>query len=248
MSKNKIKELIKNNNYNFVHRKSTSSTMNEAKKFLNEHNENCIIISDKQTDGKGRRGNVWHSPKGNIYCSISFNNLNQLKDHYLYSMLISLTIKSSLEQYNSEHISFKWPNDILYKGKKIAGIISEIIQIGKVKNYLIMGFGININSSPTIENYPTSHANIFSDIENIDKFLFSFFEIFFFYSSLLISNKDVLVSFFKQSLIFLNEYIEIETSQKIFKYGIFRGINNDGSLILEINSKFENIYNGSIKL
>ena len=73
MSYEKIKRITANNQYEFVYKKKCKSTMLDLKELYNIKNKNYIIISEEQTNGIGRRGNIWHSPKGNIYCSINFN-------------------------------------------------------------------------------------------------------------------------------------------------------------------------------
>ena len=123
MTYKKIIKLANENKYEFVHIKETSSTMKDVKNFLNINNKNCIILSDTQTAGKGQRGNFWHSPKGNVYCSISFDNFLKLNEQFLYSVLISVTIKETLDNFNAKNIKFKWPNDILHNKKKFSGMI-----------------------------------------------------------------------------------------------------------------------------
>ena len=180
MIENKIKKIAKNNKYDFIHVDSTASTMLDVKKFLNTNNRNCIFLANKQTDGIGRRGNSWHSPRGNLYCSMSINNFLEIKDHFLYSILVCVSIKMVLEKFGVKKIKFKWPNDIFYENQKIGGMISEIIKMGKSDKYMIVGFGMNIVSSPEIKEYPTNYLKSFCGIQNINDFLEPFFEFFFF--------------------------------------------------------------------
>ena len=64
------KEILRNNNCSFYHLESTNSTMEESRKILKNTKSNFVVLADQQIHGKGRRGNHWHSPLGNIYCSI----------------------------------------------------------------------------------------------------------------------------------------------------------------------------------
>ena len=165
MTLKKIKEIIKENKYEFIHTKSTPSTMINVKNFLNIENKNCIVLSDQQTAGKGRRGNLWHSPKGNIYCSISFNNSLDLKNHFLYSILAVVSIKMALEKFNAKNIKFKWPNDIFFENKKFSGVILETHKIINDKTYMIVGIGINIDSCPKVLEYPTTYVKSFCKLK-----------------------------------------------------------------------------------
>ena len=121
MPNKKINSIIEKNNYKFFHTKSTTSTMNDVRDYLSSNDQNCIFLSDKQSKGRGRRGSTWHSPVGNIYCSIGFKNFLAIKDHFLYSILITVTIKEALEKFDIDKIKFKWPNDVYFENKKFAG-------------------------------------------------------------------------------------------------------------------------------
>ena len=77
------------------------------------------FLANQQTDGIGRRGSYWHSPSGNFYCSISIDNFLEIKDHFLYSILVCVSIKMVLEKFGVKKIKFKWPNDIFYEKKKL---------------------------------------------------------------------------------------------------------------------------------
>ena len=243
-----LSDIIYKNGYKFFHMKTTNSTMYELRKYLSDKNKNCIILSDAQTDGKGRRGNIWESPIGNIYCSISFKNFVQSKDHFLFSILLSVSIKQSLDVFNAREIKFKWPNDLIQEKKKFGGMILETFNIDKLDKYILVGFGININSSPIIKNYKTTHAKLFCDIKNLDEFLIVFFKILFLNLSCMKKNHYNLIDYFKKFLMFDNQIIDLLLPNHNNITGICRGINTDGSLRLELNGKIENIYNGSIRL
>lgn len=245
---NKELEIIaKNNEYDFIHIQETNSTMNDVKNYLKDNNGNCIIISDTQTAGKGRRGNLWISPKGNLYCSLSFYNFLSIKDHYLYNVLISVSIKKALEKFNIKNIKFKWPNDILHKKSKFCGMISETFMNENSKSYIIIGFGINIISAPKIKNYSTTYVKSFCDLFVNDDFLLIFFHsLFDNLKKLKNFESKNLVNFFRDSLMFKNEYIEIKLPNNNITGGIFEDINTDGSLRLKTKNNTINIYNGSI--
>ena len=249
MSFNKIEEISKSNNYEFININSTLSTMIDAKKYLEKNNSNCIILANEQIAGKGRRGNHWHSPKGNIYSSITFNNCLKKNEFFLFNIIIALSIKLALKEFKARNIYFKWPNDIFYKNKKFCGIIAETYQTKHTKNFIISGIGINMISSPTIKEHKTTYVRSFCKIINITDFMELFLEILFLnLNYLLLRKKKYLIDQFSDSLMFLGEEISLKLDDKSIISGFFLGINPDGSLILKNNKKVENIYNGSIIL
>ena len=148
MDFNKIKNILKNNNYEFIHFNTTTSTMYEAKLHLEKFQSNVVVIADEQTRGRGRRGNKWISPAGNIYCSIALNNKIPVKEYFLFSVLTAISIKLTLENLGVNKVNFKWPNDIFFENKKFGGIILESYKSAKNNKYVIIGIGINFLSSP----------------------------------------------------------------------------------------------------
>jgi BirA family biotin operon repressor/biotin-[acetyl-CoA-carboxylase] ligase len=249
MFQKKIENILQKHDYEFFHTKTTKSTMQDVRNYLKDYKENCFYLSDQQSKGKGQRGSNWYSPPGNIYCSISFDNFLDIKEHFLFSVLISLSIKMSLEKFNAKNIYFKWPNDIFYKKNKFAGMISEIININEKKSYIIVGFGINFISAPQLKNYQATYIKSFCNLKSINDFLLVFIKILF--SNLQVlkkGKKNKLMEVFSKSLMFIDKKVTIVFSNSSSQDGIFRGVNDDGSLKLETEYKIENIYNGSIKL
>ena len=249
MSLDKIKNLVSLNGYEFININSTSSTMDEAKKYLKKNNKNCIILANHQTKGRGRRNNLWESPYGNIYCSISFNNFLKVEENFLFSVLVAVSIKQSLENFKAKNIKFKWPNDIYHKNKKFAGIIAETFQVSNLKKFIVLGFGININSSPKIKNYPTTFVNSFCKFNDFYDYLLIYFRLIFINLNNLISNKSRnLINEYKKNLLFLNTKIKVKLNDNSLLIGKFIGINNNGALILKKDNEIIKLYNGSIIL
>ena len=120
------------------------------------------------------------SLKGNLFGSLFF----PLKDNYPafneFSIINPVIVSNVIENYCKKgNISIKWPNDIFLNGKKICGILQEVITLNS-KKFLIIGIGINIISNPKINNKYRA-TNIFSETkikppikEIIDKIIFSY--------------------------------------------------------------------------
>ena len=249
MSFEKIKKIAANNQYEFVYKKKCKSTMLDLKELYNIKNKNYIIISEEQTNGIGRRGNIWHSPKGNIYCSMNFNGKIKIKDFFLFNILIATSIKKVLEKFKLDNILFKWPNDIFFKKQKFCGIISETYTNSKNETCIISGFGINIYNSPKINEYPTTFISSFYKEIEISFFLHEIFRILFLNLKKLFSGNDKkIIDYFNKNLMFLNKNVKIITENKKIITGKLLGINNRGSLMLKSNNKILNLYSGSIVL
>ena len=111
----------------------------------NEINNGCIW-AEIQTNGRGTHGKKWISKKGNFFTTIFFNLKNNFPPFDEFSIINPVIISKVIKNLYKEHkISVKWPNDIFINGKKVCGILQELITHNN-KKFLIIGVGININS------------------------------------------------------------------------------------------------------
>ncbi len=140
--------------------KSVTSTNDVAIKKIRQGFLSGIIISKKQTRGRGRYGNKWISIKDNLFMSVFFN----LKKNKSLKKLTSSTCKivqKSLFKLIKTKVKIKKPNDLLINEKKLCGILQETI-FYKSKKFAILGIGINVDRSPIIVNYPTTYVNLYT--------------------------------------------------------------------------------------
>jgi len=240
-----VEKILKENKNIFIHINSTDSTMKESKSYIDKLDSNFVIISDEQTNGKGRMGNKWISPLGNIYCSIALKFSLSIEEHFFFSILTLISIKKTLSKFGSKDIFFKWPNDVLFQNKKFGGILLESYQNNKNKKFIIIGMGLNFISSPIVDNYQTTYIKNFSSIDNKYIFLENFFITFFYNWNNFLTEKKKLYNFYKKSLILLGKKIKIKTDNQILS-GVFKDINYDGSIILDIDNEIKHIYSGNI--
>ena len=130
-----------------------------------------IVVSDVQINGRGRHGNYWISNKGNVFCSIykKVKNHKDILNAQFNSLKIIVKFLKKIG-VNKKKIKIKQPNDILIDNKKICGILVESTKYKK-NLYLIVGIGLNLISSPKIENYRTTFLNKYVK-KKINKFEF----------------------------------------------------------------------------
>jgi len=240
MNSEYIKKILQKNNVIFLHLSSVNSTMQEIKKI--RKNKNIFLIADEQKNGIGRRGNSWESPPGNIYFSISLKYDLNLKDHFIYNAAIVLSIVNVLNTISNDDIKIKWPNDILINFKKISGVMSEIYQKNQI-NYINIGVGINFISSPKLNEYKTTHVYEINNTIDKNKLIYDIVKNFFSQINLIHNEKfDIIINDFKSKLLYLGKKINLEHENKSKISGIFEDINNDGSILLNINGLKHNIY------
>jgi len=108
--------------------------------------EITIVRAAYQAKGKGRLGREWISPKNKgLYFSILLRPKKNLKVLPLLGMMMALACVRALE--GKLAVKIKWPNDLLVGNKKIGGILLEAGSSCEVADFVVIGLGININST-----------------------------------------------------------------------------------------------------
>lgn len=113
--------------------------------------EGTVIQAMIQTAGRGRQGNQWISPLGNLYMSFILRPMCMPDLAGQLSFVIGLALSAAMDPYvTADHKkTLKWPNDILIDGKKCAGILLESsLSSGGMVESLVVGMGVNIHAAP----------------------------------------------------------------------------------------------------
>ncbi|WP_261816239.1 bifunctional biotin--[acetyl-CoA-carboxylase] ligase/biotin operon repressor BirA [Vibrio gallicus] len=111
-----------------------------------------VCVAEYQTNGRGRRGRQWVSPYGsNIYYSMYWRLEAGLQAAMGISLVIGIALTEALEELGIEGCKLKWPNDVYHNQKKLAGILVELSgQAGDAAN-LIIGVGVNVAMPEGVE-------------------------------------------------------------------------------------------------
>jgi BirA family transcriptional regulator, biotin operon repressor / biotin---[acetyl-CoA-carboxylase] ligase len=138
------------------------------------HDANPLwITAREQTAGRGRRGNTWISPAGNLYATLSLFDPASPKDAPQLSFVAGLAVHDAIRDCapaSGEQTTLKWPNDVLCGGKKVAGILIEghALPSGLA---VAIGIGVNCEHHPPHTSYPaTDLAAAGSDVSADDLF------------------------------------------------------------------------------
>ena len=124
-----------------------SSTQDEAKRIFLSSPSGSVVWADRQVAGRGRLGRRWHSPRGaGLYFSIILKE-PLAQPLPLYGLATALGLAEVLEKVTNLTFNVKWPNDVLLRGRKVAGILLEALS-----SALIIGIGVNVTTKR--ENFP----------------------------------------------------------------------------------------------
>ena len=231
------------------------TTQNFAMKIASKKNENgSIVISKKQTGGRGRMKRKWKSPVGGIWMSIIVHPKFDVTYTTLIPIAASLALCIAIEKTLKINTKLKWPNDITLKGKKVAGVLTDASITSNHIESVVLGIGINFKINP-------------NELESSIKKPPNFYGV-----TTLVKKNESMVPLIKQFLYELENVLKLINSAQIKKIrnewtkrsstigknisivtndGHIRGralkINNDGGLIISKGKKTERVLVGDVK-
>jgi BirA family transcriptional regulator, biotin operon repressor / biotin---[acetyl-CoA-carboxylase] ligase len=146
--------------YRLVSFDSIGSTNDEAKRLaLAGAPEGTLVWAREQTAGRGRRGRVWMSPPGNLYASLILRPDCPMDQAAQLGFVAALAVGGALQARlpRVDPLAYKWPNDVLIKGRKIGGVLleSEVDTAGKPR-FVIVGVGVNLAAAPKDTEFPAT--------------------------------------------------------------------------------------------
>jgi len=207
-----------------------------------------LVTAAYQTGGRGRDRRTWLSLKDKgLYASFGFS-LDSNKNLHFLPLLSGITVIETLKKISDIELELglKWPNDVLYSGKKIAGILIENT-IFDNRMFCVTGIGINLNHAK--EDFPGELAQKAISLKMITGSIYKYkaetinpllAHIFFYWLEKLRNKKNegekekIIQTANRYSRFLKEREIQFFYNNQITR-GIFKGINGDGGLILETN-------------
>lgn len=217
---------------------STQSYIKENWKELSKKDQKVLISTDKQTAGVGRRGTGWNNYEYALAFSMTLAPSPEFS-------LTSLELGILICEFYSRRVVLKWPNDLITSDiKKCGGIICNVID----SKTIIAGIGLNLFLNEEQDHdFKIPPGGIYSNIPEIENFkeelpkaLATFIH------ENRLTNKEILEKF-NSYCVHMDKKVKIvdtieETS------GFFKGVNENGSAILETESGIKNVMSGSLFL
>lgn len=123
-----------------------SSTNAKAKELAQQgESEGTIVLSQTQTQGRGRFDRTWTSPKGGIYFSVILRPTCKPEQTTLLPLVGALAVWKTIDDFCDLAPLIKWPNDVRIADKKVSGILLESELSSNELQYVVLGVGINLN-------------------------------------------------------------------------------------------------------
>ncbi|ARS37536.1 biotin--[acetyl-CoA-carboxylase] ligase [Pontibacter actiniarum] len=150
-----------------------ASTNSEAQQLLikNEATEGCTVITHRQTQGRGQRGNTWEAAPGqNITLSVILSpSFLPVRQQFYLNMAVSLAVLDLLREQGLQQARVKWPNDLFFEDKKLGGILIENSINSHSLQHSIIGIGLNVNQLQFAYPTATSMANVCGRTFDLEK-------------------------------------------------------------------------------
>jgi BirA family biotin operon repressor/biotin-[acetyl-CoA-carboxylase] ligase len=228
------------------------STNTYVKQRLHELPQGFVCLAEAQTHGRGRRGKAWVSPFGSsIYMSMAWTFTGGYQSIAGLSLLVGIAINRSLKTIGVIDCKLKWPNDVYYNLKKLAGILVEVEgQVGSDASAVI-GIGINIDLPESVNGIDQPFIDLVSITQKpVDRNELA--------ALIIATLKNMLRQFeveglapflseWKEADLFYNEYVYLESGSNRI-HGLSKGINEGGALLLENAGKVTPHHGGEISV
>jgi len=228
--------------------KRVSSTSTNAKALAQKGAaEWTVVVSEAQTQGKGRPGRTWNSPKGGLWFSLIIRPKIPIDRIPLLQFWAANALRKGIEKVYGVQSEVKWPNDIVVDWKKLAGILIETKISGQELVYAIVGIGFNVNL--TTEQLPTGATSIFLARKkrfSLEKTLSSILTVLEWdYETL--GDESAVVGDWWKHCAHREKSVIIETSNGRV-HGKSVGVNLDGSIIVQTDQGSVTVPDGSLRL
>lgn len=232
----------------------TSTTMDLASFWLQQNalNKNCVEVfsAGQQISGRGRYQRAWDSPSGNLHATAILPLKLFMGKISVLPFLTCITLGRVFRSMKSDiEVQFKWPNDILISGKKVAGILIEIVEKNG-ESFALVGFGVNVIYASLSAPYPTTSLSL-EGLSRVSAriILRAFCDRI--CSSLSDLNEGSEASFFKewmQYVIGLGLPISVKYGHREIE-GTLEGFSQGGAALIRLQGGgIENVYSGDVFL
>ena len=231
---------------NVLFLEETPSTNDEVWNHIHD-NDHIIVVTEKQTHGRGRRNNPWFSLEQK---SLTFSVGVKLEksNNKLIPFIVALSICKAINKLSSINVGIKWPNDIIINKKKIAGILIES-KLDKLNKIFNIGIGVNVNLNEGDMNNGTIQ-NISSILVESNKSLSRenlLSEIIISFNKYLLKDRNEIIKLWLKNCVHVNMKVQFHNKNKIIE-GVFKSVDSNGNALVNVDNNIESFSSGVLEL
>lgn len=236
-----------------VHSLIDSTNSHLMAKLSSNIRQGHVCLAEYQSKGRGRRGRQWISPFGShLYMSMYWQFEQGMSAVMGLSLVAGLAVSDTLSELFNIDVQLKWPNDIYINGEKLAGILVELEGQTYGLTHAVIGIGLNLSMPKSSEQLIDQRWTDISKNSNkeIDRNLLAATTIKNLTNRLHkhseLGLEPMLADWHKKDL-FLNKQVVLQVGEKEV-FGISRGVNHHGALLIEVDGKTTPVYGGEVSL
>jgi BirA family biotin operon repressor/biotin-[acetyl-CoA-carboxylase] ligase len=225
----------------------TGSTQEKAREYLaSGHGAGTVIVAAGQTGGRGRRGRSWYSPEGGLYMTALLRPVGEVG---LVPLMGGVAVAQTIREMTNIDAALKWPNDVLIRGKKVGGVLSESGWAkGKIK-HVLLGVGVNLNNTaPQWLPEATSLSEELGMFVDVDSFLDILLETLNRYIPYLESRPELILSSWKEMSQTLGRMVEVTDEDGEVISGLAVDVDPDGALLVDCGGTISRVVAGVLEL
>jgi len=228
-----------------VYFKETESTNKDAKVLSMKEEGDFLVVAPHQTAGRGRLNRNFASSEGGAYFTLVLSNTNFPAATVMRTVIIAgLSVLNMLKDYGIESV-LKWPNDVYVGGKKVTGILMEVIICGEIADKIIIGIGINVeNKIPDDLTVADNLLNLTGQAPDIAEIIVRTVNNLFNYVSKLKDGKwPEIKEKYRSNCMTIGRLVKFQG-----KEGIGQGITDEGFLIIKTEEKENTVISGDVEI
>ncbi len=222
--------------FQLLHFETLDSTNREAADHARKGAaEGLTIVADEQTAGRGRQGRGWVSEKGiGAYFSTILRPRIDSRHYTLIPLMSAVAVYEGLREGWSIQPDIKWPNDVLVGGKKICGILAEMIDT-PTGHAVVVGIGINLRHADPAMNATSIEAESRSDVRRDEVVAKVLDELTVVYDKLHANPPDVVDEWSKRSSYFEGAEVTVGLGNGESYIGTTCGLEENGALRVRLD-------------
>lgn len=231
------------------------STNNRAKELAEAGcGHGALVTADHQTAGKGRRGRGWDSPRGTgIWMSLVLRPHVPPSCASMITLVAAMAVSEGINRVTGLSTQIKWPNDIVIRGKKVCGILTEMSAELDQIHYVVTGIGINVNMTEFPEEIRQTATSLRLEtgarVER-SQVIAAILKAFEFYYEKYETARDLslLMETYNERLVNRNREVRVLAPEGDYT-GISRGIDREGQLLVEMeDGSVRHVFSGEVSV
>lgn len=197
-----------------------------------------LVVADRQEAGRGRRGRVWESPAHTgIFMTLLLKPEIAPGNASMLTLVTALAVTKGIERVTGLSPRIKWPNDIVVRGKKVCGILTEMSAQIDYVTHIVIGVGINVQN----EDFPEEIAEVATSLKletgntvNRAKLIEAIWEEFekYYEQFMQTQNLKAMVQEYNTYLVNRNQKVKVLDPKEPFE-GLAQGITERGELVVD---------------